>query len=1127
MNRDYYLNIIRERFIDFQKLVTLSNNHGYFDVNRSAENVVRDLLNVAYDYSLINLNQTRANFPGIDLADSATGICFQVTSSKEVGKLKTKINSYLRNIDASKYPHYHIFLIAGKRATSYDNIQVESFTVPANRIWDFDDLYKQIENLDNEKVKQLAEITNVYHIRFEALEKAEKQYLDALSIRFSAINDPFGTHYISARIIETQTYIPPKRRLRNSDLDHFSITSLRIAVNEKRRLLLTGGPGSGKSSALSNLITELCKPSEGEKLIPIYINLSDYKVPVSIDEAIYHEILRYVLPQLTYDKTELAKDLCSWWINSGSVCLLIDGYDEISAADQKQWQSLLQQFYGQQGSAKLVVALRHSSIPRQILFPVASTYAILPFTKKQALELVEHYLLTHSEGTTEANRTKLAHRILNLLDRANWDVTPMLILMVARLVTENVLGESIDQLSQSAIYKHYFEYLFKFAFIKMNIPNPHEEFGSTYTKLVEEGFKAISEMAGETWIGQQIKEPDQSFASFNTLLSKVLVLCKRNEHLTILNGPAFFIRQVPLLRSFSQDGTASFVHPTWMEFLVAYKLSIKLKSNSKATWKWIRSAYAYSKYHQTFIFVTGLLNQAENLIFINKFKRWRLKHIIFKFHSYDKLLQGKNLFLAELVAENRIPSRIFQKELDSVASLISVRNNYHFNRAAKAMQRIYPESEVLFDKIVNTFLSNSTWNKKATLIHCFQKSLLSSNHFIPKIKGLLDHDSSYIRGAALEALASVECHDADVIDRAISLAFEKESFNGIEATSYLREVSKTQPDKMIPFAEKFKIQFRKAELSDERRDLLATFADVFLAVILRVPGYDQFHSIAHLVSNLKNTSLPIEDRMLLFRNVTKAGIQNSEVIEAALGLLDEDSPMRFRSLMYFRDLGIVNQEVADKAIQWLDHPDPDTKIRSINYLEAIRYDAIIEMDGKQVKLADRVRKMVELETIGESSTTYAIDYLGKIGYTSDSLTQILMEHLKNPDKNKKLGDRDTILRYFIRVKHFSKDFFEIILSKQRLKGGLEMSSFISNDYVNEIDLYLTGENHAQIRDSLFDLTIFNLKAFRILTKRIDQTQVDDMWANEQIEKMYRTVNALIKTALWVEEKKYREQLFSN
>ena len=69
------INIIRQEIISKTPL-------GLTDENIFLETYICEILNRTFDYKLKNLNEEKANFPGVDLGNKQNNIGFQITSTK-------------------------------------------------------------------------------------------------------------------------------------------------------------------------------------------------------------------------------------------------------------------------------------------------------------------------------------------------------------------------------------------------------------------------------------------------------------------------------------------------------------------------------------------------------------------------------------------------------------------------------------------------------------------------------------------------------------------------------------------------------------------------------------------------------------------------------------------------------------------------------------------------------------------------------------------------------------------------------------------------------------------------------------------------------------------------------------
>jgi len=105
---------LMEIFAHIEAYINLSNAAHMFNVNTTCEDIFKTVLNLAYGYSLINLNDVEYNYPAIDLADSGKGICFQVTSNDSNRKVANTIKRF-KHADRARFKNlYFLFLKSNK-----------------------------------------------------------------------------------------------------------------------------------------------------------------------------------------------------------------------------------------------------------------------------------------------------------------------------------------------------------------------------------------------------------------------------------------------------------------------------------------------------------------------------------------------------------------------------------------------------------------------------------------------------------------------------------------------------------------------------------------------------------------------------------------------------------------------------------------------------------------------------------------------------------------------------------------------------------------------------------------------------------------------------------------------------
>jgi hypothetical protein len=85
--------------------IRLSNGIYLYDGNKLAEPLALKLLNLVYDLELVDLNDEKANTPGIDLADRKAGIAFQVSTRTDVNKVIDTLRKAIAHKFAGDYPN--------------------------------------------------------------------------------------------------------------------------------------------------------------------------------------------------------------------------------------------------------------------------------------------------------------------------------------------------------------------------------------------------------------------------------------------------------------------------------------------------------------------------------------------------------------------------------------------------------------------------------------------------------------------------------------------------------------------------------------------------------------------------------------------------------------------------------------------------------------------------------------------------------------------------------------------------------------------------------------------------------------------------------------------------------------
>ena len=156
ITRGIIIGKIVDDFSSLKYQIETRNRLGQFDLTKFCEDFIREVLNICFDLNLKNLNQTRSNFPGLDLGDKKNKKAYQITTQKTSAKINETLVKIIDN-DEKNYDHFYVFIV-GEKQTSYtidaDNAKKINFTHEGN-IFDIDDILQSIVVLDIQKLESL------------------------------------------------------------------------------------------------------------------------------------------------------------------------------------------------------------------------------------------------------------------------------------------------------------------------------------------------------------------------------------------------------------------------------------------------------------------------------------------------------------------------------------------------------------------------------------------------------------------------------------------------------------------------------------------------------------------------------------------------------------------------------------------------------------------------------------------------------------------------------------------------------------------------------------------------------------------------------------------------------------
>ncbi|AMO70165.1 SMEK domain-containing protein [Zhongshania aliphaticivorans] len=161
MNRQDYQKSVINSLTWLSTQVTVHNRLNLTDINVHSENFYRDLLNLAFGYSLVNINIIDANAAAIDLGDEGNKFAIQVTSTSALAKTRHTVTKFIEKGLYEKYDHLVILNITAKTAHTAETVGDSTYSLNTkDDIWDIGDLAVMINDLELSKIKEISNFLN-------------------------------------------------------------------------------------------------------------------------------------------------------------------------------------------------------------------------------------------------------------------------------------------------------------------------------------------------------------------------------------------------------------------------------------------------------------------------------------------------------------------------------------------------------------------------------------------------------------------------------------------------------------------------------------------------------------------------------------------------------------------------------------------------------------------------------------------------------------------------------------------------------------------------------------------------------------------------------------------------------
>jgi len=111
-------NELREVVARLINEVELSEKQGRTDINIISEDAWIPILKEVYSCpNLVNLNTHKKNFPGVDLGDFEDRVCFQVTSTAKLAKVKKTLEKFEEHELSNYFDEVYVFVLTKKQSS--------------------------------------------------------------------------------------------------------------------------------------------------------------------------------------------------------------------------------------------------------------------------------------------------------------------------------------------------------------------------------------------------------------------------------------------------------------------------------------------------------------------------------------------------------------------------------------------------------------------------------------------------------------------------------------------------------------------------------------------------------------------------------------------------------------------------------------------------------------------------------------------------------------------------------------------------------------------------------------------------------------------------------------------------
>lgn len=265
---------------------------------------------------------------------------------------------------------------------------------------------------------------------------------------------------------ELATYIPIRGAYRITDDESFDMEekAREFIKSQRRKLLLIGNAGGGKSTFNRYLLTQLWKEYQSGGVIPVFVSL-----PIMTDPV--HNLMKEVLTECGFTAKEI-----DFLKENRELCIILDGYDEVNLTtnlystnklgDWKQISIILscrtQYLINFKNYNTFFVPSSGDKVQANLFQEVT----VVPFSDAQIEAYIQKYIQLHKEAEWESAEEWVAH-IKSIPGLRELIETPFLLMLTMDVLPELVAryetltGAERVKMLQASLYDAFVENWFQ------------------------------------------------------------------------------------------------------------------------------------------------------------------------------------------------------------------------------------------------------------------------------------------------------------------------------------------------------------------------------------------------------------------------------------------------------------------------------------------------------------------------------------------------------------------------------------------------------------------------------------------------------------------------------------------